>query len=72
MNGVSSAFFASLERCSCIRIATKDDFGDEGNDLPLIYNDGNLPRDSSAGSVTSMARRRKGNMKSTGAFVVED
>ncbi|KAL3514367.1 hypothetical protein ACH5RR_027084 [Cinchona calisaya] len=40
MNGVASAFFASLERCSCIRIATVDD-ADDSNDLPLMFNDGN-------------------------------
>ncbi|KAB5568850.1 hypothetical protein DKX38_002643 [Salix brachista] len=40
INGVASAFFASLERCSCIRIATEDD-GDGANDAPLILNDGN-------------------------------
>ncbi|KAG8377556.1 hypothetical protein BUALT_Bualt08G0045400 [Buddleja alternifolia] len=43
INGLTGAFFASLERCSCIRISThEDDFGDEtDHDLPLIYNDGN-------------------------------
>ncbi|KAL3505044.1 hypothetical protein ACH5RR_034885 [Cinchona calisaya] len=41
INGVASAFFASLERCSCIRITTVDDADDESNDLPLIFNDGN-------------------------------
>ncbi|KAK8678075.1 hypothetical protein V6N13_143587 [Hibiscus sabdariffa] len=32
INGVATAFFASLERCSCIRIATE-----EGNDVPLRW-----------------------------------
>ncbi|KAI3992125.1 hypothetical protein MKX01_015016 [Papaver californicum] len=43
INGVAAAFFASLERCSCINIDTKeeDDNDDDANDLPLIYNDGN-------------------------------
>lgn len=42
INGVANAFFASLERCSCIRIATVEDHdGDDSNDLPLIFNDGN-------------------------------
>lgn len=54
-NGVASAFFTSLERCSCIRIATVDDT-DDGNDVPLIHNDGNLRRD--AGSASARRRRR--------------
>ncbi|KAJ8541210.1 hypothetical protein K7X08_002026 [Anisodus acutangulus] len=41
INGVSAAFFASLERCSCIRIATHEDEGEDANDLPLMYNDAN-------------------------------
>ncbi|KAI3972780.1 hypothetical protein MKX01_019438 [Papaver californicum] len=43
INGVAAAFFASLERCSCINIDTKeeDDNDDDANDLPLIFNDGN-------------------------------
>lgn len=43
VNGVANAFFASLHRCSCIRIATVDDGDDAYNDddLPLIFNDGN-------------------------------
>ncbi|XP_050237019.1 uncharacterized protein LOC126686811 [Mercurialis annua] len=44
INGLASAFFGSLERCSCIRIATEDDDGDEANDAPLILNDGNINR----------------------------
>ncbi|KAK7291043.1 hypothetical protein RIF29_05904 [Crotalaria pallida] len=39
LDGVTMAFFASLERCSCIHIATEEDGED---DLPLILNDGNL------------------------------
>ncbi|KAL5988288.1 hypothetical protein ACLOJK_036051 [Asimina triloba] len=35
-NGVATAFFASLERCSCINIATEDFDGDDANDQPLI------------------------------------
>lgn len=55
INGVASAFFASLERCSCIRIATQDD-GDEANDAPLILNDGNI-RYINDGATTSTRRR---------------
>nr|ADR71308.1 hypothetical protein 30 [Hevea brasiliensis] len=65
INGVASAFFASLERCSCIRIATEDD-GDEANDAPLIMNDGNLRHDG--GTTSSRRRTGKGKKQSTGAF----
>ncbi|KAK9065675.1 hypothetical protein SSX86_015076 [Deinandra increscens subsp. villosa] len=59
MNGVANAFFASLERCSCIRIATVDDHED-ANDLPLIFNDGNLRRDGGDGvDVGCGGSRRK-------------
>ncbi|KAK4348299.1 hypothetical protein RND71_031054 [Anisodus tanguticus] len=44
INCVSAAFFASLERCSCIRIATHED----ANDLPLMYNDDNYGISSSS------------------------
>ncbi|CAL5383880.1 unnamed protein product [Camellia sinensis] len=72
VNGVASAFFASLERCSCIRIATVDD-SDEANDLPLIFNDGNYYRHDHGGSGS---RRRTGKGKkgpdSRGFMAVED
>ncbi|KAF5456080.1 hypothetical protein F2P56_025592 [Juglans regia] len=68
INGVTTAFFASLERCSCIRIATVDD-SDEANDLPLIFNDGNLR--SVAGSGAS-SRMRTGKGKKGGAVLLED
>ncbi|CAN4092183.1 unnamed protein product [Withania somnifera] len=49
INGVSAAFFASLQRCSCIRIATHEDHeGEDANDLPLMYNDGNYGISSSS------------------------
>lgn len=49
INGVSAAFFASLHRCSCIRIATHEDEGEDANDLPLMYNsDGNYGMSSSS------------------------
>ncbi|KAL2233774.1 UNVERIFIED_CONTAM: hypothetical protein Sindi_1109600 [Sesamum indicum] len=35
--GVATAFFASLERCSCINISTADsDVDEEANDRPLM------------------------------------
>ncbi|KAI3806651.1 hypothetical protein L1987_22563 [Smallanthus sonchifolius] len=61
MNGVANAFFASLQRCSCIRIATVDDHEDS-NDLPLISNDGNLRHDGgdAAAAGCTGSRRKKG------------
>ncbi|PRQ27871.1 hypothetical protein RchiOBHm_Chr6g0309931 [Rosa chinensis] len=56
INSVSAAFFASLERCSCIRIATNDDAADDSNDLPLIFNDGNLERHYIGDTATSRRR----------------
>lgn len=50
VNGVATAFFASLERCSCVRIATVED-ADDSNDLPLIFNDGNLRHDAGTRAV---------------------
>ncbi|KAI4325013.1 hypothetical protein MLD38_030448 [Melastoma candidum] len=43
-SSVASAFFASLERCSCINLSTSEDDSDDPNeahDLPLIPSDGN-------------------------------
>ncbi|XP_027356631.1 uncharacterized protein LOC113865983 [Abrus precatorius] len=67
INGVTMAFFASLNRCSCIRIATEEDAEDE-NDLPLMFNDGNLPHD---GVVGTASRRRTGKGKKSEAVLVE-
>ncbi|KAL8225439.1 hypothetical protein R6Q57_017996 [Mikania cordata] len=62
VNGVANAFFASLQRCSCIRIATVDDHEDS-NDLPLIFNDGNRRHDGgdavAAGCGSSLRKRSK-------------
>ncbi|KAL4604279.1 hypothetical protein ACB092_10G181500 [Castanea dentata] len=66
INGVTTAFFASLERCSCIRIATNEDDGDEGNDLPLILNDGNFRHDGGSGTTS---KRRTGKGKKGGALL---
>ncbi|PKI76402.1 uncharacterized protein LOC116196634 [Punica granatum] len=41
---VASAFFASLERCSCINLSTSEDDSDdpcESNDLPLMSGSSN-------------------------------
>ncbi|XP_045800181.1 uncharacterized protein LOC123894270 [Trifolium pratense] len=62
INGVTMAFFASLNRCSCIRIATEED-GEDANDLPLVFNDGNLRHDGVAGTTS---RRRTGKGKKNG------
>ncbi|XVE55723.1 hypothetical protein DITRI_Ditri03aG0181100 [Diplodiscus trichospermus] len=61
INGVTAAFFASLERCSCIRIATEDD-GEEANDLPLIHSDGNVRHEAG----TTSRRRTAGKGKKGG------
>lgn len=61
INGVASAFFASLHRCSCIRIATVDD-GDDLNDeddVPLIYNDANFNNNQRDGMSGFGQRRRR-------------
>ncbi|XVF39776.1 hypothetical protein PTKIN_Ptkin01aG0059700 [Pterospermum kingtungense] len=67
INGVTTAFFASLERCSCIRIATEDD-GEEANDMPLIHSDGNLRYE---GGTTSRRRPGKGKKGGERAFLEE-
>nr|GFB11068.1 hypothetical protein [Tanacetum cinerariifolium] len=74
MNGVANAFFASLQRCSCIRIATVDDHEDL-NDLPLIFNDGNLRNDhggdavASSGWYSSSRRKRNKGKKGMSRFI---
>lgn len=70
-NGVTMVFFASLNRCSCIRIATEEDGdGEEANDLPLMLNDGNFRLDGGAAGTTS--RRRTGKGKKSGAVLVDE
>ncbi|XP_039140834.1 uncharacterized protein LOC120278013 [Dioscorea cayenensis subsp. rotundata] len=64
-NGVAAAFFASLERCSCVTISTNDDF-DEAKDFPLIYDDGNAR--SLAGVEGGLRRRRRGKGKMNGDY----
>lgn len=54
VNGVATLFFASLDRCSCIRIGTcEDEDGEDAGDLPLISNGGSF-----YGGSTSCGRRR--------------
>lgn len=56
VNGVATLFFASLDRCSCIRIGTcEDEDGEDAGDKPLISNGGNFDGGSSTGCGT---RRR--------------
>ncbi|WVZ18399.1 hypothetical protein V8G54_005721 [Vigna mungo] len=69
INGVTTAFFASLNRCSCIRIATQED-GEDANDLPLMLNDGNLRHDGVVSAAGS--RRRTGKGKKSEALIVVD
>ncbi|KAK0576462.1 hypothetical protein LWI29_017924 [Acer saccharum] len=67
VNGVASAFFASLERCSCIRIATTEDDGEE-NDVPLIQNDGNVRHDRLI-SGSKIRRTGKGKKREGDRFI---
>ncbi|CAL9081048.1 hypothetical protein MUK42_28240 [Musa troglodytarum] len=60
---IATAFFASLERCSCINIATDDD-RDEDNDVPLMHDDGNNVVREGGGSGVG-GRRRGGKGKSS-------
>ncbi|KAL8490189.1 hypothetical protein ACS0TY_025922 [Phlomoides rotata] len=61
INGLTGVFFASLERCSCIRISTTgDDLGEDANNLPLIFNDGNYNG--------RIRRRKMGKGKKARAF----
>ncbi|THU45427.1 hypothetical protein C4D60_Mb02t17830 [Musa balbisiana] len=60
---IATAFFASLERCSCINIATDDD-RDEDNDVPLMHDDGNNVVREGGGSGVG-GRRREGKGKSS-------
>ncbi|CAI0393465.1 unnamed protein product [Linum tenue] len=60
VNGVAAAFFASLDSCSCIRIATVDDDAEDANDAPLILNDA---------SVTPPPPRRRTRAKKQGAML---
>ncbi|KAL1540310.1 hypothetical protein AAHA92_24680 [Salvia divinorum] len=65
VNGITGAFFASLERCSCIRISTyEDDFGDESN--PLIFAGGDCRGDNDGRRIR---RRIVGKGKKARAFV---
>ncbi|KAK6926044.1 hypothetical protein RJ641_007763 [Dillenia turbinata] len=47
---VASAFFASLERCSCINLSTmdvEDEIEEEANDRPLMLTTENVARGDS-------------------------
>ncbi|KAM7280480.1 hypothetical protein ACFE04_007614 [Oxalis oulophora] len=63
VNGMAAAFFASLEKCSCIRIATYESDSEESIDLPLIFNDGNTRRRDNG---TTTSKRRSGKAKVNG------
>lgn len=47
VSGIATAFFTSLELCSCIRLGTKDD-PEEPSLLPLIGDQGSLQQDAGA------------------------
>uniref|UniRef100_A0A0D9VXC5 Uncharacterized protein n=1 Tax=Leersia perrieri TaxID=77586 RepID=A0A0D9VXC5_9ORYZ len=59
--GIAAAFFASLERCSCVNVRTHDELDDEMRDseAPLIVcDDGNV-----VNSVAGERRRRRGSRR---------
>ncbi|RDY03133.1 hypothetical protein CR513_13318, partial [Mucuna pruriens] len=66
INGVTMAFFASLNSCYCVHITTEEE---DANDLPLMQNDGNLRHDGVAAGTTS--RRRTGKGKNSEAVFVD-
>ncbi|CAM0875490.1 unnamed protein product [Alopecurus aequalis] len=56
--GIAAAFFASLERCSCVNVRTHDDLDDDeqrDSVAPLMFDDGNDEVAASGGT-----RRRRG------------
>ncbi|KAI3957110.1 hypothetical protein MKX01_004401 [Papaver californicum] len=61
INGISTAFFASLEKCSCINVTTHDDGYDSNEDLPLIPKDGDNFQHHNR--ETGIRRRRNGKGK---------
>lgn len=55
--GIAAAFFASLERCSCVNVRTHDDLLDDehrDSEAPLMFDDGN---GDSTGRATGVERR---------------
>ncbi|KAA3459954.1 Pentatricopeptide repeat-containing protein mitochondrial [Gossypium australe] len=51
-SSVAQAFFASLERCSCINLSTSDDADDsEAHDLPLMFTNCSSISSSSVTSI---------------------
>ncbi|KAG6469508.1 hypothetical protein ZIOFF_074232 [Zingiber officinale] len=55
-NGISAAFFASLERCSCINLATEEE--DEAKDVPLIRDCGDFEGAGREGMILRIRRQR--------------
>ncbi|KAI3883956.1 hypothetical protein MKW92_021387 [Papaver armeniacum] len=62
INGISTAFFASLEKCSCINVTTHDDGYDSNEDLPLIPKDEDNFQHHNSGTG-GIRRRRSGKGK---------
>ncbi|KAK7410098.1 hypothetical protein VNO78_00621 [Psophocarpus tetragonolobus] len=60
INGVTAAFFASLNRCSCIRIATQED-PEDANDMPLMLNHGTLRHDAVVSATPTRRRTAQAN-----------
>lgn len=73
--GIAAAFFASLERCSCVNVRTDDDLDDEQRDsvAPLMLDDGNgdpVGRRGRGGSRRGDKDRRSGGAGCYGDFNV--
>ncbi|KNA25817.1 hypothetical protein SOVF_003070 [Spinacia oleracea] len=69
INGVTTAFFASLERCSCIRVTTVEDDGEDMNEMPLIFNDDDTTH---AQKVSGIRRRCLRGKKKAGTYATVD
>ncbi|OAY78872.1 hypothetical protein ACMD2_08174 [Ananas comosus] len=62
--GVAAAFFASLERCSCVRVPAdddRDDARDAAGAAPLICHDGNAQTHPHPHPLPRRTSRAKGN-----------
>ncbi|KAK9740474.1 hypothetical protein RND81_03G038300 [Saponaria officinalis] len=71
INGLATAFFASLERCSCVHVNTVED-ADDVNELPLIYNDGNANATTRLDGNSCKVKRKVGGGKKYKGYAYDD
>uniref|UniRef100_A0A0E0KHD2 Uncharacterized protein n=1 Tax=Oryza punctata TaxID=4537 RepID=A0A0E0KHD2_ORYPU len=67
--GIAAAFFASLERCSCVNVRTHDELDDEMRDseAPLImFDDGSGNAAAGAGAAGRRSRRSEKSKRGGG------